>query len=559
MRTHFKRVLCLLIITISVVTLFTGCSDKEKSVDFIYPFSADVRSYDPQVASTKDEFLVIENTFEGLVRINDDGEIQNGVAESWNISSDGLVYTFNLSKGIKWNIDTELNSNGERKEDSRLEYMGYDFNPDITAHDFVFALQRAVSPETECPLFSSVSCIKNANKIHSGKMNVSKLGVKAIDDYTLEITLTGKNDGFLNTLTTAVAMPCNKEFFNATKGRYGLTTEYTLFNGQFYLSQILESSYLLKQNKLYTGEHPAKASELTLKISDDNEEDIVEKLKSGYYDAAFISGNDTENINESSGITYTPYNDTTWCFVFNTNNILLQNKNIRNGFCLGLTRLEKTNKEYLKNATCLTPMACTTDNKTTADEIGAVVGKQNIEKSVELWNKGLNEIGETDFSITVITPKSMETYVKQMLQGVQSGIGNIVKNPDGDKVNFTIKVNSLSDEEYYAALSSDDYDIAFCSYKSNSTSASTYLSQFSSVDGVDSEKLEKEIGNADNAIDTETTIKFLKNAEQTIIENYTVYPMLFETSYYASAKSVNGIQFHPGTGRVSFVNADREE
>lgn len=77
-------------------------------------------------------------------------------------------------------------------------------------------------------------------------MKSSKLGVKAIDDYTLEIKLKSADNGFLNVLSTAIAMPCNEDYFNATKGRYGLGLDYSIFNGQFYVSNILEASYLLK-------------------------------------------------------------------------------------------------------------------------------------------------------------------------------------------------------------------------------------------------------------------------------------------------------------------------
>lgn len=133
---------------------------------------------------------------------------------------------------MKWNIDTETDDKGEFK-DSRLKMLGRVFDPEITANDFVFALRRAAQPETECPLFSSIACIKNAVSVHNGKMSSDKLGVKAVNNYQLEITLASADDSFMQTLTTAVAMPCNEEFFNATKGRYGLSTEYTLFNGQF--------------------------------------------------------------------------------------------------------------------------------------------------------------------------------------------------------------------------------------------------------------------------------------------------------------------------------------
>lgn len=556
---QIKRLVCIALSLCLAASLFSGCSKSAGAIDFIYPFSANVRSYDPQVASTTDEFLIIENTFEGLVRVNDDGTVKPGVAESWDVSSDGLTYTFKLKKGMKWNIDTELDTEGKRKEDKRLDYMGYDFNPDITANDFVFALRRAAAPETECPLFSSIACIENAPQVHSGKIKAAKLGVKATDDYTLEIKLSSADDSFMSTLSTAVAMPCNQEFFNATKGRYGLSEEYTLFNGQFYLSQILESSYLLKKNKFYTGDSPANASELTLKITDETNSEIVEKLKNGYYDAAFIGGSDTDSIKESNGITLTPYNDTAWAFVFNSTTLLFQNKDLRNGFCLGLTRLSESDKGYLTDAGNLIPTACTVGNSSAAELMGSTVAKQDIDKSVELWSKGLGEIGETTFTVTVVTPKSMEKYVKQMLQGVQSGIGNVVKNPNGDKISLTIKVNALDDGEYKDALTSKNYDIAFCSYKSSSSSPTAYLSGFSGISGVDSDKLAQEIEKANSSTTSKENAQHLKNAENAIIGDYCVYPMLYETSYYASAKGVSGIQFHAGTGRISFVYANREK
>ena len=151
-----------------LVSLLSGCGGKEKTIDFIYPFSANVNSYDPQVAATSDEYLIIENTFEGLIRINDDGEIKPGMADKWEVSNDGLTYTFHIKPGMKWDINTEKYTSGDNKgefKDKRLKMLGREFNPDITANDFVFALRRAVNPVTDCPMYSSVSCIKNANKI----------------------------------------------------------------------------------------------------------------------------------------------------------------------------------------------------------------------------------------------------------------------------------------------------------------------------------------------------------------------------------------------------------
>lgn len=554
-----KKIISILLSISIIVLCFAGCSGN-KAIDFIYPFSANVNSYDPQVAGTSDEYLIIENTYEGLIRINDDGEVQAGVAESWDKSSDGLTYTFKLKKGIKWNINTEKNDKGEFKDD-RLAMLGKEFNPDITAHDFVFALQRACMPETECPLFSSISCIKNATSINKGKMSYKNLGVKAVDDYTLKIQLSTADDSFMQTLTTAVAMPCNEEFFNATKGKYGLDTEHTLFNGQFYVSQILESSYLLNKNKFYKGDFPAFASELTLKIANnENENETIERLESGYYDCALLNGFDTEKIKHNDGITFSPYNDTTWAFILNTNDEVLQSKTIRKALCYAFTRLDKPSKDFLTNATSLTPQSCLINSKLANEAFGKTTTSQNIDKSIELWKRGLEIIEQSSVTLTVLTTKDMEQSVKAMLQGVQSGIGSIVKNNKGETVNFTIKVETVSQEDMNNAIATQTYDIAFYPFKSKSNSALTYLKGFyqKNLTGFNSKDVKKYIGKAENALSVDSAIKYAKMAEKEILDSYSIIPMLYETSYYASAKGVEGIQFHSGTGRVSFVNATRK-
>lgn len=552
-----KRILSVLLCILLICGLFTGCSGNDKSIDFIYPFNANVNSYDPQVASTSDEFLIIENTFEGLIRIDDEGNIQKGVADSWSISDDGKIYTFKLKTGIKWNIDTEKRDDGTYK-DSRLEFLGYDFNPDITAHDFVFALQRACLPITECPLFTSISSITNASKIHSGKLPASKLGVTAIDDYTLQITLDQRDDSFMTALTTAVAMPCNKDFFVATKGKYGLETKYTLFNGQLYVSQILESSYLLKANDFYKGEFPAPAKELTLKIlNEETKGKTLELLEKGYYDAAFISGTDTESIKSAKGITYTPYNDTTWTFLLNTSNEIMQSESMRKAFMLGLTRLNNTGKEYLSNAGYLTPSSCVIGSKVISESFGETAPRQDNDKSVELWKKGLDVIGLNDIELTVITTPSMQESVKRMLQGIQAGIGTVVKDSKGNSINFTIKIETMSENELRIAILKREYAIAFYPFKSQSNSALAFLKEFSSNNptGFDTEKLDKAIESAEASANP----KYIKQAEDAILDSASIIPMLYETSYYASANGVSKIQFHAGTGRVSFVGAIREE
>ncbi len=562
MNKRFKQFFSLFLSAVMIFTVFAGCSRNEKLIDFIYPFSANVNSYDPQVASTADEFLIIENTFEGLVRTLDDGTVVKGCAESWDISKDGLTYTFHIKRGLKWNIDHDKYTEGENKgkfKDERLRLLGRDFDPDITANDFVFALRRAVSPETNSPLFASVSAIKNAVKIHNGKLSADKLGVAAKDAYTLTVSLSSPDGDFLQTLSSSVAMPCNAEFFNATGGRYGLETKYTLFNGQFYLSQILESSYLLKRNKFYNGPSPANAGELTLKIPDESS-NTVELLQKGYYDAAFITGHESSKLTKAKGISYIPYEDTTWAFLFNTANEVFQSKTMRKAFCTGLSEYSGS-KKYLNAAKTLTPRSCTIGGAPSAEKTGSTVLTPNTEESIRLWEKGLKVINETDITITIITPKTMQDEVRALLQGIQSGIGTVVKNSEGEPMTFTVKVEPLEDAELKTRVLTRNYDLAFYPFVSTSDSAEAFLDTFTenSYTGFNTDKLEKALTSSVKATDKATEAAFIKQAENEIIGTYSIYPAIYETSYYAAANGVDNIQFHAGTGRVSFVNATRKE
>lgn len=548
-----KKIMSLLLCAAMISACFYGCSSGDKSIDFIYPFSGEINSFDPQVASTSDEFLIVENCYEGLVRVLDDGTIQSGVAESWSISDDGKTYTFNLKKGVKWNVQSDDPENLTKAQ----ELMGADFNPDVTANDFVFALQRAVSKETECPLYSSVSNIVNAPQIYSGKMSADRLGVKAVDDYTLEIKLSSADEGFMSTLSTAVAMPCNEEYFYATKGRYGLGLDYTIFNGQFYVSNILEASYILKNNSLYTGSNPSAVTDITLNISDSTD-DVAKRLKSGYYDAAYITGKEYEELN-SDDITATPYANKMWALVLNKNKQIFSNSDLRKALCLSVSSPDVEGHAYLQNAACFTPASCTIAGKSATQALGRTVISQNTEEAKELWKEGLEDTGYTVADITLVVSEDMEDTAKEIVQGIQSSIGSISSYGDGEAVSFSLKIKALSKEDYNAAVTDGDYDLLLYQFTAGSQNCISYLQSIvdSNIAG-ELKAAEKALDKAQSANASELA-DACKNVENAIMKDYSILPIMFESSYYAQAKGVSGVNFHAGSGRVSFVNATREK
>lgn len=547
MMKRIKKILSVIFCISIIASVFSGCGSKDELIDFIYPFNADITSFDPQIASKSDEFLIIENCFEGLVRVRDDGTVMPGVAESWSVSDDGLTYTFKLKQGVKWRI----------KEDSSItELMGDDFNPDITASDFVFALQRAVYSVTDAPLFSSVANIVNATKIHNGKANLNQLGVKAVDDYTLEIKLTNPDDAFINVLDSAIAMPCNEDFFNATKGRYGLGLGYIMFNGQFYVNSILESSYILKNNNMYTGSTPSAISDITLRIINEDS-DIPKNLKSGYYDSAYISGAEYNALNDDS-ITVEPYTNKLWGFVLNKNKQILSNKKLRHAVCLSVSPSTVENSTYLKSATSITTPSCIVDNKP-SNEILNTVEKPDSQKAIKLWKEGLNEERFTSANLTVIASEDMADMAKQLVQGIQGSIGTITTYGDENKISFSLKIDILSQEDFNIAYSKGEYDIALKSFTSTSNSASAFLKDiYSSGIFTSNNNIKYAIKNAEGTA-SPNQAGSIKKAEKEMLNDYTLLPIVFESSYYAQAKGVSGVDFHAGSGKVCFVYATREK
>src|SRR3546814_897698 len=124
---------------------------------------------DPHKSTGVTENVIENDLYEGLVTLTADGQQAPGAAESWDVSDDGTVYTFHLRQDGKW-------SNGEP----------------VTASDWVYSFQRAVDPETAADYAPILAPIVNASAIVAGEeTELDALGVKAVDDYTLEMTLTG--------------------------------------------------------------------------------------------------------------------------------------------------------------------------------------------------------------------------------------------------------------------------------------------------------------------------------------------------------------------------------
>ncbi|MEP4766866.1 MAG: peptide ABC transporter substrate-binding protein, partial [Roseibium sp.] len=153
---------------------------------FTYRILDEHSSVDPQVVEDVSGAEIVRDLFEGLMNQDEDGNLVPGVATGYTTNDSKDVYTFTLRDNAKW-------SNGDP----------------VTASDFVFAWKRAVDPALSSPYawFMELMSIENASEIIAGDKSVDDLGVKAIDDHTLEVTLSAPLPYFPQMTTHSTTFP----------------------------------------------------------------------------------------------------------------------------------------------------------------------------------------------------------------------------------------------------------------------------------------------------------------------------------------------------------------
>jgi len=152
---------------------------------------------------------MIGQVFEGLYRVKNGTEVEFGQAESVKVSDDGLTYTFTLRDGLKWS----------------------DGSP-VTAADFEYSYQRLADPKSGASV-QSVDVFKNAAAVRKGEKEVSELGVKALDDKTLEVTLEYPAPYLPKLLSGSRYMPVSKAVHSAKGDKYGTSADNVVTNGPF--------------------------------------------------------------------------------------------------------------------------------------------------------------------------------------------------------------------------------------------------------------------------------------------------------------------------------------
>ena len=299
-------------VVLSTAVLLVACGKADKEADapttFSYVYGVDPSSLDYSIATRTSTTDIIGNVVDGLLENDEYGNLVPSLAEDWSVSQDGLTYTYKLRKGVKW-----YTSEGE-------EYA------EVTAHDFVTGLKHVADGKSDGVTLIQNS-IKGLNEYMTGETNdFSTVGVKALDDYTVQYTLNAPESFWNPKVTSATMLPVNEEFLKASGKNYGaVSPSGILYNGPYILKTLTSKSLIeYEKNPNYWDKEKVKIEKVKLTYYDgSDQESLIRSFSSGGYTTAriFPSSSNFASTLEQYGdkITYSPQDSTSYYFTFNVN------------------------------------------------------------------------------------------------------------------------------------------------------------------------------------------------------------------------------------------------
>lgn len=536
-----KKLVSLFLAIVAVISL-CACGGDSSDV-LILPIESDPMCLDPQVADSKEAKLMIANCFEGLVRLDKDYKIIPGVAESWEISKDGLTYTFNLRKDTHWKL---LNS----FEDVLPEGYKDTYRTQVIAADFVYGISRALDPATQAGDAEKLFSIKNASAVNSGKQPTSALGITAKDDLTLVITLERADPDFLRILTLPVAMPCHEDFFKATHAKYCLDLKYTFCNGPFYLSRWAEDNTLsMYKNDEYKGSVKVNPDELYFYVNTE-ESSVVKKIRQRTYDCAFISEAAKNELSDSDKISNYSIQNTVYGLCFNCTDSVLSNEDMRRALAMVTKTAELTANFDNSFTKGIVPDCVRYGENSYREAAGNVRGiAYNEQQALTLWKKGLKKLDISTAEVIVTCTEENAHLMQQTVQNWQRVFSTSI----------LAKVEVKTADQISTMIYNTSYQVLYHKISTDSSTVTDTLKKFTSASssnffGFADKNYDSIVNSVISAYSGAAKLSGCISAEKYILDKAVFLPMLGGSSYAIVNKGVDGLYFSPAFESVCLIS-----
>ncbi|PFD38636.1 peptide ABC transporter substrate-binding protein [Bacillus cereus] len=536
-----KRKKSRLMVMALVTSLFlTACTNKANKSDteaqkqvLNLTVSEEIPSLDTAKTMDGTSAHVMQNIFEGLYVLDDQDNPIPAVAKSFERSEDGKKYIFDLRKDAKW-------SNGDP----------------VTANDFMFAWRRAVSHETASQYAYMLFYIKNAKEINKGAIPPNELGVKVVDDYTLEVELEQPTPYFLQLLALPIYLPQHESFLKEQGQNYGLEPSNLIYNGPFVLEKWKhEQEFQLKKNNTYWDKKKVKLDEINFQIVKDTMTAVnlyeASNLDRVAINSQFVDkykGKKELHMSSDPGIAM---------LRFNEKNKALANKKVRQSISLALNK-EDFVAHFINNGAKSANGLVPEGHKN--EETGKDFRKENgdispydLPRAKSIWEEAKKELGVEQVTMEFLTfeqdnAKRMAEYIK----------GDLEKNLQG----LTIQIKQQPFKQKLQLEQTGEYDISMVIWGPDYKDPISYLEPFTtsnpnnkmSYSNPHYDELIKKAEN-DFVLDQTKRWEALQEAERIVLEDAAIAPLYHIGSAYVQKDYVKGIDKHQFGGVYTYKNA----
>ncbi|WP_420915990.1 peptide ABC transporter substrate-binding protein [Staphylococcus felis] len=423
-----------MMITLSTLLILAACSNAEGIYDdkgqvFRKVIPQDMTSLDPAKVTDQVSFDIYNQVYEGLYTLDKDDQAIPGVAkEDPKVSDGGKTFTINLREDAKW-------SNGDP----------------VTAHDFEFAWKRVLNPDTAAEYAYIMYDIENAEEINMGKKDPSTLGVKALDDYTLQIKLVKPIPYFQEMLAFGTFMPQNEKVVKKYGDRYGTSAERSVYNGPFKVKDwAVEDKILLEKNKNYWDKDAVKLDKVNFKVLKDGQAG-ASLYDTGSVDDTTISADQVEKY-EGSAALKKRLVTSSFYLKQNLDKVDdLKNKDMRLALGKAINKDDFVDKVFNNGAKSIDTFtarntAKTPDGKDFASIINSPM-KYNVKEARSHYNKAKKVLRKNKFVFKITTDDTPENkiraeYIKAQIESTLPGVTlKIQQVPFKQRVNLEHSMN----------------------------------------------------------------------------------------------------------------------
>ena len=542
MKKYVSLLLCFL-----MIFSLAGCggNSKEDTSTYTYSSELDIKNLDSSDADDQCSLRAIHAVIDGLMKTDKKGNITYGIAKSEEVSEDGLTHTYKLRKDAKW-------VNGDS----------------VTANDFVYAWHRIFKNKGNYYYMfaDGIASIQGAqelsDKIDAGEKltddDLNSMGVKALDDYTLEVKTTVRVSFLDELLAFPPFYPINEKFAEKQGNKYGKSAKTILGNGAFTMTNWEPGSVAeFEKNESYYDQKHVKLNKLVMKLVQEPKV-AAQSFEAGETDYAPINSNLVDKYKDDEAFKQV-YDGFLFYISVNFQNSDLANLNVRKAISLAINRKDLC-ENVLKDGSQVAGGFIPSGLATSPDGVDFRKDSGNFtsydkKKAQESLDEGLKELGKSEITLRVTygTDESPMDVFATYLQ-------NALSKLDGIKVEM---VATTKQDRIYNKQKNGDFDLAVTRWGPDYGDPTTYLTialstnsnNYGKWSNSEYDQLVDQVG-----IESDVTKRWqeMKDAEKILLDDYAYIPVFEKGATTLQNPKVKNLVIKP-CRTISFEYVEKTE